>query len=481
MRFSLPLPARAPAASRPLLALGHDGLAWLDAEDRLHLPGEPAVEEDARALARRAGLLARSAGHAKGACDLVLGAGFGEQRSLALPALAGADLREVLARKAAQILGCEPSDALFAAFLLRGEAGAAGAAERRWLVRAVRRSHLRTLLLALRAQGLRTARVAWERGAALSGLPALLAEGEPRGAMLVLCVEPHASVASLVHGDELVHQSVIEGDVAAQPSVGAALLQAAKSLDAFWRKESHGQQVERVVLLGADGATERHLSPALHAAFPQVELQALPAADASGADARRAVLRAARAGLAREACLSVGLPPLPSTVLAGALACALALALPALARARMARTREASWREEARALEARVADLPALRAEHAATEELVARLRREGERVSAVGLRGLPLAELLQETLGAFQGRGALLACSYAPGAGLRIEGQTSSYPGESRRALQGIEDRLEQSALLRDVEVRLPSGLPAHGAPASVLDFALTAQGVWP
>jgi hypothetical protein len=345
-------------------------------------------------IAEAAERLVIEAGERPGRCVLALGQGYFEQRLLALPALPSAELRGVLARKAANLLELELEDSSYVALPVPvlGE----GAEGTRHLILALQRSRATSIQAELRACGFRIQRVVSARlallGAARRALP------RPREAALVVTHEPHALGVTLLHGDALVQQTIFPGTHDDEAAMASALVQELRGLVQFWRRVRRGEEVTQLVLAGLKPEAAQHLEPTLHACVPGSHLVCLPlVVDSEAPEDEQSVTR-----FRYEACRLTGpLQPDLGALLpfrrrsVASIALGVGVLTLALAGAGIVRMKsiDADLRQRGRELLARAGDVRGL-------EELERRLRAvtdgldaEGRRVSEIGRMGIDLGD----------------------------------------------------------------------------------------
>jgi hypothetical protein len=386
----------------------------------------------------------------------------------AVPPLGRKDLRDVLARKAARALACEPDDAVFAAFA-PPSVGAAPGTQEPWCVTALRRAEITALCLRLRDRGFAVRRVVAGRQAALQA--ALSAAGPTAGATMVVVVGPTALTISLCRGSAVLNQDVIEGDLRANPGLASSLIQQAKSVVGYWRKESRGEHVEELVLFGLYDERALLLKHAFEAALPGVRVRCVPAEVADEDADRYAYLRAARCEGPLCPDLSIPMPPRRRTVAA-------LVALGILGVAGVGATAAVSIRGEARLLGAHArrldrgsADLDRLRAENAHADQARRELEAELGRLAQIRATGVPVRDVFHAALAAFHGRATLVDLDVRPdpagGSRVAITGRVGADPATMLAALGELRRALEGSGCFAGISVLLPADLSASGAPA--------------
>ncbi len=483
---------RRPHARFAILHLTHECAEWLatDASGVVRYAKAPVLGPAASDLAAAASAAFEQAGggapRKRARCVLALGGKLVEQRVLALPDLAQVELRRVLPRKAAGLLGVELQDALYAALPLAKEqlSASEGAVEQKWFLLAMRRTLLAPLSVALQRANFDVAHLTCASMARLCAAQEL--RGDVSEACIVIDVDLDAVVVSLIHNDELRMQNRILGSFESTPTMALTLIQEVRTIEAFWRKQSRGEGVSQVVVLGVDAeraklfcnAVSSALSGARVTVWPQ-ELDTSVAEPPSFAH-RIASLSAARpVGRAAGAfALHAPLPTPPRMAPLIAIAgCALFAAASAGAVLRSRLTRElVEVRVQRMAHESRSADLESLRDGNRAAEARLAEAVAETERFAASSSVGVPLAAVLETFVTASTRDASLrsLAVERFAGAGeVRFTGLASEAPLSAVRALKRVESDLEQSAWLQSVWIAPPTvrgrdhgegGLPFEG-----------------
>lgn len=478
--------ARSTAKVLPVLCIGTDCVEWLGAgAERSPVYGTMRVKRhSATEIVKAATELVASLGRRPGLCLLALGHGILEQRTINLPPLQKKELRTVTLRKAANLLGAETADTLFASMALSKRSGDAteASAEHRWLVVAMRRSVVSELFLALRDAGFRFKRVVSARLAPLALAREL--HSSEQNACVVVGAETQAVTVSLMQGGSLVHQTVLSGRFSDSASRGTALVQELRGFGAFWRRMSRGGSLTDVYLVGFEPEQANRLRPAVHASLPGAIVAQDPAEDDGREGANRStVLHACAIRDTFQLDLSLPLPPRRHALAATALSMTLAAgAVGLVGHAHFSGVREV-WRDRSRALDEQAFELRGLGEVQASIDVAVARLETEARCVRSVGSVGLPLDQVLRDTLEAFGPRAGLLSLSTRADEGevaLELAGVTDARPASSLSALEEIAGRLEASEVIGDVRIAPPTSVPSsvseRGA-VPTIPFALHAH----
>ena len=456
------------SSSLPILFLGDGRIEWISADaDKRHTSHSRRVEShSARELATQAVELVGACGERPGRCVVMLGGTLTSQRVMSLGVLAPKDLRVVLQRKAANLLGVEPRDAWYRGVLL---AGSEEEAEQRWLLCAVRRSELLALEHELTRAGLRPASIHVSRLALLS---ASLPGGEGADADLTriqLSVEPAGVAISLTSKGDLVQQTFVPGRFEQQSGLAASVLQELRSFEGFWRKLSRGGSVDEVLLLGLTEDTSMALTPAIQTALVNRECKVLtgPLCE-SEQEARAFALSLAAASSDARGDLTPKQPP-SSFALAAAGLCALTFGvLGGIWGSERIAEREHAVSQQAISLRLESRDLGRLQRSIAFGKQAHEAAAQRAARLQAVGDAGFALKPLIQDVEQAFGDRAILDSVRLTAGNGevrLELLGATDPDPVRSLASLSELVDQLERSSSFRDVVLLPPSGnLKADG-----------------
>jgi len=460
----MPPSPRPSSDSTAVLFLDGRELEWL-----VPAAGEPgrvlaAELDDLRApqIAQRAVDRLREAGaRVPRRCILALGAGLVAQRQVRLPELAAKELREILARRAQQMVEGDPTDVLWSA-RTNGPRPTGSEEPRPWTIYAQRRSFLRHLLECLRGEGVRVQRTVVARSAIVGRAEERI--GKSAGAVIVLAGGRSETLVALIHDGELLLETVLNSATAHDDRASTlSLVQEVRNLGAWWRKTGKGVGLVGVVSIGLPAEVCHTIQPALRAALGNVEL--VPVGE--GNDPRRELLATARCTAALVVDLGVELPlarPLRASLIGAALAATLFAGWIAQ---RALGERLAAGRIELadlRVLEERV-DAYERRAQ--ALSRARADLRSDAEGLSALLSRGVPLERVLRDSSAAFEGVAELASLSVDPGDEgyqIQITGTTEAQVQRAQDSLALLAADLEQSATHAEVEVIPPTRLPQEG-----------------
>jgi len=493
----------------PVLLFGAQGVEFLSAgtSQAVYLRSDGPVEVGAGAALIAAELLV-SHGQAPGPCVLALGGAWTSQRVINLPQVARRDLEVVLQRKAAALLETEPDEALFAALPLDIEEGAK---EHKWMVLATRRRAYLALRYALRERGFRVRKAVSERMALASVVERTFGTGSAQGrtpasgtgatadttphiasettadttasdaveATIVVGMESGAIAVHLLHGGDLVHQSVLTAHFDDDAAMAKALVQELRGFDAFWRRRSRGGTVGRVVLVGFGPRWADRLVFAARAAIPQAICERLLHEGQSESQAARpTALAACRTETKLQLSLDLPLSPSRGSLAAIGVASVVVAACLALVAVEDLDAREARFDSERAALEVRSVDHDELlkrEQEITCGLDLLGRHRR---RIEYLGSRGLPFEDLLRDTLDVIGGRGALTSVAVSLG-GLEpgrvtMTGRMPSEPIATQSAIEGMLEAAEHTVTLKSFEVATPR---AGSDRATTLEFTAEAR----
>lgn len=454
-----------------------------------------AEDETPEALARAADEARRTArasqlGRAGQSCVLALGARIARPRILEVPPLSADEARRVLHRKAANLLRLGSGQTLFSALPLaeaggareggtrEAEAASRGLAQssrpgtRRWLVTAVARTFLATLVRELRARGVTIESIVIERRARLGR--ALAAGTAGCEVLLVVDVERDAVVLSLLDRGELVTQAVLPGDVRTTPATALAVAPEARRLASYWRKASRGRDLDEVIVLGLDGDRGARLAAGLSRALGSV-----PVREPLG---RSAVDIAMDGTLERfEPRITppeVGTPSGRFAVV-GSLLLLLAVIGWVVRGAMRTELRERD--AEVLALEREELELATVYAERERIERTKGRLRRSTELLAQIRTLGVPfdsIVELVLDASGSEVELRALDVRGQADVFEVTVEASTDADPERSCRAIERLASELESSDLLVGVELApLEIGGARSDRVAGRLSFTLIAR----
>lgn len=416
-----------------------------------------------------AAVAARDAAHgARQRCTLALGGRLVDHRVIELPEIARGDLRDVLARKAAHALGCELSDALYAALPLglHQHHDADGPQGRKWLLMCLRKSVLRPIEVECRRSGIELSQVISAPMARLCEAQRL--RGDSEQACIVVDVDLDTVVVSLVQGTTLRHQNRIAGTFSTVATMALALVQELRTFDAFWRRASRGKGVTQVVVIGLDLERSRLFETAVTSALPDARVWTTPS------EAEAETLGLDRADLPRAVALSacgtggpfalefrLALPPRPRTLIAAGSAVALVAALAGVTIKQRMSGELRLLQERRHASEVGSAALEGLEAENREAERLIGELQFEVDRLLRSRSVGIPVAPSLRAILTAVESNTELRTFSIerlGAAGSVRFAGLVDPDPMESIRALKAVERELGDGPLFDGVQVETSS-----------------------
>ncbi|MEZ6013662.1 MAG: hypothetical protein R3F49_00990 [Planctomycetota bacterium] len=460
-----------PRSPLPVLLVGADGIEFLSTDEqgsrfaRLAEPIEPGASAATRALN-----LVKSVKCEPGPCILALGSSILHQRVLGLPQTPPKELRVVLQRKAAMLIDAAPEETLYAALPLDVEEGAK---ERKWMLLALRRSHYLALRYALREKGFSVRRVVSERMALASAAETVI-DHSANESCLAVGMEGGATGVHLLHGGELVHQSVLTTRFDDDASMAKVLVQELRGFDAFWRRRSRGGSIDRVVLVGFAPRWAERLEFAVRAALPSSKIQRLVRESTEGMRAARMVaLAACRSVSPVQISIDVPLAPLRSRVALVAAASAVMASVAAYVSFDDARGHRDRIIAEQRALQEQAATCDQLVADQGRVRSAMEELALQRKRAEFLGRHGIPLEATLRDALTLVGDSAALTSFSVASDgedAGIvKLAGEMPSAPVAAQTAIDGMLARAQQSALLTNFEVATPR---MSGTMASTLAF---------
>lgn len=479
-------PNRGAERRQSVLLVHERGVEWMSSRDEgeqhasVDVGGaEPNVDAIADAAARACGLC----GGSKRRVVLALGEGLVRHRLVELPIpiarSSGGEIDHTLHRKAAALLGCEARDALFAAALVDpGSEGRDDARPTSWLVSAFRRRFVPALLRALRRNGISVHRVASLRLCGAGGASAR--RTTLKGACIVVAVESACVTLTLVHEGLVVNVGALRGSFAEEPALAMTLLQEIKGLDIHWRKQSRGESVSEIVLLGFPHDRGELLVSALKNAHKDMAVT-VP----RDADGTHAPDVASRVELLRT-CRSITGIPLDLTPRARAHRARRF----ALAGAALAVTGAFAWgtwdasraarreREHVLAqLEARGADLERLQGRATEVRSAIEQLNEAVERRRQVAQAGIELGTVLDAVRASFGAGSSLTNLRLTPSEGatlVEIEGEASAQPIRAATSIARLERALEDSPVFESVEV---SAAPLPTSESEPVRFRMSAR----
>ena len=400
-------------------------------------------------------------------CLLALSSELGGEALLHLPELNPTETREVLNRRAVQLLDCDPADVLYHAVPMAEDVGGADASGRSWLLYAQRRSVVLGIQVELRRRGVSATRAVIARSAFAARAAGAAAQFKGESdAWLFVGVERNHTVFGLGSGDQLLLQSVLEtGLGSGETTAMLGLIQELRNLSAWWRKRSRGQGLGAIVTIGLERDLAASMEPALRAAFGAVEFVHVEEPRSKAMMARVATLGACRTQHALTCEVTQPLPistrALGAVTLTTVLLCVLIGSVlqgrwvhrldeadNELARMRYLGSEARSWQAEVDSLEARKDSLERL------TEEL------EG-----LSRRGIPLEALLHSVDQAFAGDAHLSTLTVGEGeAGfqVRMSAKAMGDPDQAADVLAAVQGALTSG----NVFATPPSVLPPTALP---------------
>lgn len=424
---------------------------------------------------------------------VALGTDFAKTKILSMPPLAPRDRQQVLDRKAASLCDVGPNEVAFVAHGLDGE----DSPEPRWLVDAAPRGPLSALQMEFRRLGFPVREVVAARTAAFLAPRASM--GSDAAHLVALFESEHCAIGVL-RGERLCHLSVVPGGAHAHltdPDAARGLIQELRSLDAFWRRASRGEAIERMAFGGIDPFVVERLTPGIRAALGAVPIVALdepsegadkPNSDGSlpiggldvqdvadrvddevvPLDARetnRIFSRLVGIGTARldGADMRLALKPKVSSVVAVAVASAAVCAGVGFTIKEDLALRAAELDREAIWIEEQASDLEELEAFRSRAANAVGQLRLARSEVDQIASLGLPAGSLLAGVFAAFSDNvqllnlGATQASSSSKGPTIRLRGVVTDAPGATARELVSLEQRLRAIPGVVSARVELP------------------------
>lgn len=459
-----------PSSGADVLVLDADRAEWLhvDGNGRSSL-GSVAIAGPAPVDVAAAALAAReAAGSSARRIVLALDPSMAGMRLLTTPELSRANLAAVLGRKAAAIAGCDGDDVLYAATHCGEEGDSTPGAKRevRWSVVALRRSRMREILLALRRRDITVVRVVSTQ----LSIPtrALELAGPGDDAIIVVGVDRRAVHVALIGGGALAMQNTLEGNFHEQPTLALGLLQEVRGIEAYWRKQSRGGQVGRVVLIGLEGERSQLLATALTTAIQGARIVRETHAhhDDPVLAGRIGIISCARSqgGFQVDLTLPIPAPPVAIAVMAGAfLACVGVAGVVGYAHTN---GREVEARAELSRLSLAAVDLEVLEAREAEARVRLAELGALTERNAAVLSDGWPIEELLADCLSACGPDAALTllrAGRWDRSRDVSFEALTSAHLFAAMQRIARVRTKLEASPLIA-LDAEEARGEPSEG-----------------
>lgn len=467
-------------AQLPVLHVDRGRLEWLD-RDAI-VAGAPLTAEldvtSPRDVAEGAVALLGANGRKPDRCLLALGDAHMTQRVAQFADVPTKDLRRVLGRKAASLLGEEPENVLFSATSMAVEEREP---TRRWMLQVVRRSEIDALLHELERVGFRVARVFGARQAVISSSFLPNHEAPESSTSVVLAIENRAVSISLLEGDTLVQQTLVPGNFESQPALAAALVQELRGIQGYWRKVSRGSSIDQVVAVGFTHADGERFKPAIQAALPGCEFTVVGGDRVSGTDAARLVyLQLCRSGSRGTAEMTPSRPAKKKLLLAG-LAIAAGAGVVGGMQVRSELVDASSWRRthETHVYE-QTQDVEDVREILEQVDQARGRYLAERAAIEGIGSAGRSMAGIISDVLTAFGQRATLESLTLDPTQGglrLALTGTTDPDPGRSMDVLDALVVSLESSLRFADVQLLPPSDLPTSGSESGGLQFRVEAR----
>ncbi|MEM8712085.1 MAG: hypothetical protein AAGG01_14135 [Planctomycetota bacterium] len=422
-----------------------------------------------------------------------------------VPSLAPRDLHQVVARRAAAIIEEEPLNITFSALALDGE----DKEERRWLVHPIRSKEIIALQTELRSLGWSVRDVVPGRTAPFiaAGVRDQNTDG---GASIVIVFDHDSATLGLVSKGRLAHISTLPGSLEEHVTgeqASLSLVQELRGIDAFWRRSSRGDQVTKIMILGAVPAAMNLMAPAIRSALGDVAIEGTTGpiqdltdpgftVDRSSLDARIEVLRALRSP--RASILDLGLPlrPRARSILGVGLASLVLCSTVALGIRHEMSGLASSISTEARVVAAASADLEDLMQRRDRVTRLEQQIREDCDelrqlesfgvagRSIVAGLRGAFFDDVRLLSFRVLGGATLGMGGAAAPSAGgvLHVRGLVIDGAGRTSVALDALRRRLALIPGVASVTIDPPSlsdrgGIDAFPDGASSLRFLATAR----
>lgn len=471
----------------PVLFVGPNSIEWWfdGADGRSYHLEQPFASLRPEEVVETALSAVQEQGGVPKTCVLALASELGSEAMLRLPDLTPTEAKEVLNRRAVQVLEADPGDVLYHAVPLAEDSGqGAESVSRSWLLYTQRRSLVLGLQLELRRRGVDTSRAVVARSAfaARSAEAAVPVIGTER-AWIFVGVEKQHTIYGLGVGDNLLLQSLLETGLGPEsPAAVLGLVQELRNLSAWWRKRSRGAALGAIVTIGLEPDLAASMEPALRAAFGAVEFVHVKEPGSEAMMSRVSTLAACRS---QHQLTSDVTQPLPVSTRGFATVAVVTTALCALvaawfhhrwtyrieeagnelAQLRFLGSEARTWHRDLNGLEAREENLELL------TEEL------EG-----LSRRGIPLEALLTNVDQAFVGDAHLSTLTVG-------EGETGFRVQMSAKALGDPDDaadllaEVQRTLALGHVFTERPRILPPTALPTREANSELvfSVEGVLP
>lgn len=441
----------------------------------------PVREETPAGVAQAAREALDTSGARRSAAVIVLGTGFVHESVLDLPPLARREVRAVLHRKAARNLELPPAEVLFASRAMETPDALASSTEERdgrtstrWQSAALSKRSSVELFLELRRLGIGVKRVVSGRFARMNQVVGALEK--PDEPAIGVDLGPESVYVDVIVGGTIVNQSRIAGNFAELPSIGLALVQEVRNLQGWWRKETRGQSIEQVVVLGAEEDRAMLLRQALGTAAPGARLMVAGCDDSELEGGRLGSLWACGARGPFDLDLSVRIPRRPTRVLA-ALAAGVLMGLGgAVWLQGVFDERLTERRVETALLNEKSLDLILLEEEQLREQARVEGFVREMERGFAARDQGLPFEDLLSLSLESLGRDAALLSFNLVDDGGGRatVTGVTSNDPQRAQQVLERAAAHAGAHPDVTQVEMDPPSYIRAGEMDSQHHDFSM-------
>jgi len=472
--MSTPRTGRAPGATA-VLHVAPTVVEWLERIDGVAHLGRavPAGTSPAEIVAAVV-LARREAGGRTKRVVLALADALAPDRILQLPSdLSRKDLRSILERKAVALLherisaDAEEPTALFHAWA-GGQVCERDGDHTSWHLVAMDEEFLTKLSLALRDRNFRV-----ERVAALQLAPLALASastgntGEP---VLYVVTHDERMDVGLIVEDHVLTRRSMEGNPATNTTVATGLFHEVRGIAGFWRKQSRGDQIRQVVLIGLPTDRAQLIASAIGGVLPDAKVSLLPDPEAESADAeelrgRATILSAARTLGPLSPNLAFRLPPRRVSVGLAALLCGLLAFVLGTRVEHHLIAALGDLQGDNLAMTTQATELRTVHTRLEVVESDAAELRQVLERTARVGTFAPPLRPLLTESLAALPENAVFdsirLFDSGDRDYRLEVQGSVHGSAGSVLRGMRSLRDYLGRSSHLSEVDVTLSDRLP--------------------